>query len=74
MGEMPTEYTATIALFGHPRPIFAPVTALIVVSTTLGQRRRYAVEMVIGIALGIGIADALQWRREQGLRRSDADH
>jgi uncharacterized membrane protein YgaE (UPF0421/DUF939 family) len=37
----------------------APVTALIVVSTTLGQPRRYAVEMVVGIALGIGIADAL---------------
>src|SRR3954468_2427285 len=47
------------ALFGHERPIFAPVAGLIAVSTTLGQRRRYAVEMVIGIALGIGIADAL---------------
>lgn len=52
-------WAAAIALFGHPRPIFAPVTALIVVSTTLGQRRRYAVEMVVGIALGIGIADVL---------------
>ena len=47
------------ALFDHPRPIFAPVAGLIAVSTTLGQRRRYAVEMVLGIALGIGIADAL---------------
>jgi len=46
-------------LFGHPRPIFAPVAGLIAVSTTLGQRRRYAVEMVVGIALGVGIADAL---------------
>jgi uncharacterized membrane protein YgaE (UPF0421/DUF939 family) len=45
--------------FGHPRPVFAPVVALIGVSATLGQRRRYAVEMVIGVALGIGIADAL---------------
>src|ERR687889_405688 len=45
--------------FGHQRPIFAPVAGLIAVSTTLGQRRRYAVEMVLGIALGIGIADAL---------------
>ena len=52
-------WEAAIVLFGHPRPIFAPVAALIVVSTTLGQRRRYAVEMVVGIALGIGIADAL---------------
>jgi uncharacterized membrane protein YgaE (UPF0421/DUF939 family) len=46
-------------VFGHPRPIFAPVAGLIAVSTTLGQRRRYAVEMVLGVALGIGIADAL---------------
>jgi uncharacterized membrane protein YgaE (UPF0421/DUF939 family) len=52
-------WEAAIVLFGHRRPIFAPVAALIVVSTTLGQRRRYAVEMVVGIALGIGIADAL---------------
>ena len=46
-------------LFGHELPIFAPVAALISVSASLGQRRRSAVEMVIGIALGIGIADAL---------------
>ena len=46
-------------IFGHHRPIFAPVAALIGVSASLGQRRRAAVEMVIGVALGIGIADAL---------------
>jgi uncharacterized membrane protein YgaE (UPF0421/DUF939 family) len=45
--------------FGHPRPIFAPVVALIGVSATLGQRRRYAIEMVVGVALGIATADAL---------------
>ena len=52
-------WAAAQQLFGHPRPIFAPVAGLIAVSTTLGQRRRYAVEMVLGIALGVGIADAL---------------
>jgi uncharacterized membrane protein YgaE (UPF0421/DUF939 family) len=46
-------------LFGHPRPIFASLVALIGVSATVGQRRRYAIEMVIGVALGIAIADAL---------------
>jgi uncharacterized membrane protein YgaE (UPF0421/DUF939 family) len=46
-------------IFGHVRPIFAPVAALIGVSASPGQRRRSAVEMVIGVALGIGIADAL---------------
>jgi uncharacterized membrane protein YgaE (UPF0421/DUF939 family) len=45
--------------FGHSRPIFAPLVALIGVSATLGQRRRYAIEMVLGVALGIAIADAL---------------
>jgi uncharacterized membrane protein YgaE (UPF0421/DUF939 family) len=46
-------------VFDHPRPVFAPIVALIGVSATLGQRRRYAIEMVLGVALGIGIADAL---------------
>jgi hypothetical protein len=55
----PLAWVAAIALFGHPRPIFAPVTALVVVSTTLGQRRRYAVETVIGVAVGVGVANAL---------------
>ena len=52
-------WEAAIVLFGHPRPIFAPVAALIAVSTALGQRRRYALEMVVGIAVGVGIADLL---------------
>jgi uncharacterized membrane protein YgaE (UPF0421/DUF939 family) len=52
-------WVAAREVFGHPRPIFAPVVALIGVSATLGQRRRYAIEMVIGVALGIAIADAL---------------
>jgi hypothetical protein len=47
------------ALFGHTRPIFAAMGALIGVSVTPGQRRRSAVETVLGVALGIGIADAL---------------
>jgi hypothetical protein len=45
--------------FGHPRPIFAPGH-----SVDRGERHArpappYATEMVIGVALGIGIADAL---------------
>jgi hypothetical protein len=52
-------WALAIEAFGHPRPVFAPVVALVAVSTTLGRRRRYAVEMVVGVALGIGIADLL---------------
>ena len=51
-------WTLAQVLFDHERPIFAPVAALIGVSASLGQRRRTAVEMMIGIAIGIGIADA----------------
>jgi uncharacterized membrane protein YgaE (UPF0421/DUF939 family) len=54
-----TAWVLAQQIFGHHRPIFAPVAALIAVSASLGQRRRHAVEMVIGVALGIGIADAL---------------
>src|SRR4029078_6137370 len=45
--------------FGHARRIFARAAALLGVSAWLGQRRRAAIEMLIGIALGIGIADVL---------------
>ena len=45
-------------ILGHERPIFAPVVALVGVSAALGRRRRYTAEMTIGVALGIGIADA----------------
>src|ERR671924_96468 len=54
-----TAWVLAQQIFGHERPIFAPVAALIGVSASLGQRRRSAIEMVIGVALGIGIADAL---------------
>jgi hypothetical protein len=46
-------------LFDHPRPIFAAMGALIGVSAIPAQRRRAAVETILGVALGIGIADAL---------------
>lgn len=49
---------ATEAL-GHDRPFFAPVAAIIILGMTHGQRGRRAVEVVVGVALGIGIADAL---------------
>lgn len=50
-------WTLAKVLFGHERPIFAPVVALVGVSAALGGRRRYTVEMTVGVALGIGIAD-----------------
>ncbi len=46
-------------LFGHAQPFFAPIAAVIVLSATVGQRWRRALELVFGVALGIAIADAL---------------
>src|SRR4051812_4713883 len=49
---------ATRAL-GHDVPFFAPVAAIMALSATRGQRARRAVEMMLGVALGVGLADLL---------------
>jgi uncharacterized membrane protein YgaE (UPF0421/DUF939 family) len=41
------------------QPFFAPVAAVVVLSASVGQRLRRAVEMVLGVALGIAVGDAL---------------
>src|SRR3954452_6529164 len=44
---------------GHPRPFFAPVAAIITLGLTSGQRGRRGVELSVGVALGIAVADLL---------------
>jgi uncharacterized membrane protein YgaE (UPF0421/DUF939 family) len=51
-------YLAKLVL-GHPAPLFAAIAAIIVSSTSLGQQRRLATELVLGVAVGIFIADLL---------------
>jgi len=46
-------------LVGHQAPFFAPVSAMITLGLTQGQRGRRAVEVVLGVTLGIAIADLL---------------
>jgi uncharacterized membrane protein YgaE (UPF0421/DUF939 family) len=46
-------------LVGHARPFFAPVAAMITLGLTQGERGRRAVEVVLGVTLGIAIADLL---------------
>jgi hypothetical protein len=46
-------------VFGHVRPFFAPVSAIITLGLTISQRGRRAVEVAIGVALGIAIGDLL---------------
>ncbi|MFC0505761.1 FUSC family protein [Micromonospora costi] len=44
-------------LVGHPQPFFAPAAALIVLGQARGQRLRRAVEVVLGVAGGVLVAD-----------------
>jgi uncharacterized membrane protein YgaE (UPF0421/DUF939 family) len=46
-------------LFGHERPFFAPVSAIITLGLTVSERGRRAVEVAIGVALGIAVGDML---------------
>jgi len=46
-------------LVGHPRPFFAPIAAVIVLNVSVGQRLRRAVELVLGVAVGILVGDLL---------------
>lgn len=50
---------ATSPLIGHDRPFFAPIAALISLGVGLGQRLTRVVELVIGVALGVLVADIL---------------
>jgi uncharacterized membrane protein YgaE (UPF0421/DUF939 family) len=44
---------------GHPQPFFAPIAAAIALSTSHMQRSRRIVQMMIGVLLGIGVAEIL---------------
>jgi uncharacterized membrane protein YgaE (UPF0421/DUF939 family) len=44
-------------LIGHQRPFFAPIAA--VVSPNGARRMRRAVELVVGVSVGVGVGDLL---------------
>lgn len=46
-------------LFGHPTPFFAPVAAVVALGTSYGQRLRRVVEVTVGVAVGVFLADLL---------------
>ena len=52
-------WVIALELLGHESPFFAPVAAIIALGATRGQRARRAVELMLGVALGIGLADLL---------------
>jgi uncharacterized membrane protein YgaE (UPF0421/DUF939 family) len=49
----------SVHLWGHTAPFFAPVAAIIATGQSYHERGRRAVELVIGVSLGIAVADAL---------------
>ncbi|MET3428430.1 uncharacterized membrane protein YgaE (UPF0421/DUF939 family) [Actinoplanes tereljensis] len=46
-------------VIGRPVPFFAPIAAVITLASSVGQRARRTAELVVGVAIGIGIGDAL---------------
>lgn len=47
----------SIRLLHHSQPLFAPLAAVICLGTSYAQRLRRVVEVSVGVAMGIGIAD-----------------
>lgn len=45
-------------VLGHQRPFFAPVTAIVSLGLSYGQRLRRVVEVMIGVAVGVFVGDA----------------
>jgi uncharacterized membrane protein YgaE (UPF0421/DUF939 family) len=42
---------------GHPMPFFAPVSAMICLGFSFGQRLRRVAELMVGVAVGVGVGD-----------------
>jgi uncharacterized membrane protein YgaE (UPF0421/DUF939 family) len=47
-------------LLHDPSPFFAPVAAIMSLAATRGQNLRRALELILGVALGIGLGDLLR--------------
>ncbi|GAA4809812.1 aromatic acid exporter family protein [Nocardioides caeni] len=46
-------------LIGHESPFFAPIAAVVSLGTSYGQRLRRVVEVTLGVAIGVLVADLL---------------
>jgi uncharacterized membrane protein YgaE (UPF0421/DUF939 family) len=46
-------------VFGHPKPFFAPIVAVVCLGMSYGQRLRRVAEVTIGVAIGVFLADLL---------------
>jgi uncharacterized membrane protein YccC len=55
----PAAYLLATKVFGHPRPFFAPVAAIITLGLTYSARGRRAAELSVGVVLGIAVGDLI---------------
>lgn len=46
-------------VIGHAQPFFAPIAAIVTLGVTVGQRTRRAIELAVGVTVGIAVADLL---------------
>ncbi|MBC7461601.1 MAG: FUSC family protein [Thermoleophilia bacterium] len=53
-------------VLGHATPLFAPISALVAIGATIAQPWRRAAEIVIGVAIGVALADGLTLLIGQG--------
>jgi uncharacterized membrane protein YgaE (UPF0421/DUF939 family) len=52
-------YLVSHRLLGNPQPVFAPISAVGTLAASVGQRFRRTVELIVGVAVGVGVGDAL---------------
>jgi len=52
-------WLVAVHVVDHRAPFFAPIAAIVCVGITLGQRLRRAIELIVGVAVGTGVADLL---------------
>lgn len=55
----PLAWWVATAGLGHEAPIFAPLSALVAIGATVAQPWQRAAEIVLGVALGVAVADGL---------------
>jgi len=53
-------------IVGHDQPIFAPIASLVAIGATVAQPWRRAVEIALGVAIGVAVADGLSLVIGQG--------
>jgi uncharacterized membrane protein YgaE (UPF0421/DUF939 family) len=52
-----TAWVIAVRLAGHPEPFFAPIAAIVGLNATLGRRGSNSVRLLIGVIVGIAVAE-----------------